>query len=565
MKKEIAILLKKTLKGFGVDLEKEEILGLLEIPPSGKMGDYSFPCFFLAKKLRKNPNEIAFKIKEKISDKDLEDIQTVGGYVNFFINKNKFANNVIKEILTKKDKFGKGDVGKKEKIIIEFPSPNTNKPLHLGHLRNMSIGESLARIAEFFGNKIIRVNLNNDRGIHICKSMTAYKKFGKGKTPKSAKTKSDHFVGDYYVKFNQHIKDKNLEKEAKECLIKWESGDKQTLELWKKMNKWALDGFKETYKKFGIKHDKSYSESKFYTKGRSIINDGLKKKIFYKKSDGAIAIDLGKQLGEKIVLRSDGTSLYIAQDIYLAKLKSKDYNFDKSVYVVANEQDYYFNVLTEILKRLKYSFSIDHVSYGMVNLPSGRMKSREGNVVDADDLIENIQNLIKKELDSRTKLSKKELDSRSLKITLAAIKYFLLKVDVKKNMLFDPKESINFEGDTGPYLLYSYARASSILKKSKNKKIKTNFKIKKLNEKEIELVKKLSQFQEIVLNSYKTLNPSLIANYSYELTQFFNRFYHTSKVIGSEKESFRLALVESFRHVLKNSIKLLGIEVIERM
>ncbi len=576
MKTEIAILLKKTLKGFGVDLDKKEIENLIETPPSSKMGDYSFPCFFLAKKLRKNPNEIALKIKEKISDKTFEDIQTVGGYVNFFLNKKKFAEKVVKEVLTKKDKFGKVDVGKKEKIMIEFPSPNTNKPLHLGHLRNMSIGESLSRITEFFGNKVIRANLNNDRGIHICKSMTAYEKFGKNKIPNK---KSDHFVGDYYVMFSKN--EKKLEKQNRECLQKWEQGDKQTLELWKKMNKWALDGFKETYKKFGIKQDVEYFESKIYKKGKSIINDGLKKKIFYKKSDGAIAIDLGKRLGEKIVLRSDSTSVYITQDIYLAKLKYEKYKLDKSIYVVGNEQDYHFRVLEEILKRLKMKFFLKHLSHGMVNLTEGKMKSREGIVVDADNLIENIQNLVKKELDSRTKLSKKELELRSLKITLAAIKYFLLRVDSKKNMLFNPKESINFEGDTGPYLLYSYARASSILRKSKisissreelgtkrkskNKKIKTDFKIKKLNEKEIELVKKLSQFQEVVLNAHKILNPSLIANYSYELTQLFNKFYHTSKVIGSEKESFRLALVESFRYVLKNSMKLLGIEVIERM
>ncbi len=564
MRKLIIKLLENILKEKKINLKKEEIENLIEIPPSNEMGDYAFPCFILSKKLKKNPNQIALEIKKKISNKNFEDVQVSGAYINFFVDKKKFAENIIKEILKEKENFGKSNIGRKEKTMVEFPSPNTNKPLHLGHLKIMLIGESISRILGFNSEKVIRANLNNDRGVHICKSMVAYKKYGKNKKPIK---KSDHFVGDFYIRFNQMVKEnKDYEKKAQECLQKWETKDKETLDLWKKMNKWALDGFKETYKKFGIKHDKEYYESKIYKKGKEIVLGGLKKGIFEKK-DGSIIINLEKEkLGEKVLLRDDGTSLYITQDIYLAKLKQDEYKINKSIYVVGNEQEYHFKVLFTILSKLGFNYkNLKHLSYGMVNLPEGKMKSREGIVVDADNLIKEVQDLVKKELTSREKISKKELESRSLKIALSAIKYFLLKVDSKKNMLFNPKESISFEGDTGPYLLYSYARASSILRKSKNKLNKNNFQIKNISEHELKLLKKLSQFPEVVSNSYNTLNPSLIANYSYQLTQIFNGFYHSCPVINSEQELFRLALVKSFRYVLENSLKLLGIEIIDKM
>lgn len=567
MKQLIANLLKEQIK-------LKETENLIEIPPTSDLGDYAFPCFALSKQshrsvypkaqntgAKKNPNEIARDLKNKIQlPKEIEKIEINGAYLNFFVNKKIFAENLIKNILKEKNMFGSNDIGKGKRVMVEFPSPNTNKPLHLGHLRNMSLGESVSRILEFSGSKVIRANLNNDRGIHICKSMLAYEKFGKSKKPNK---KSDHFVGDYYVLYNQK-KNEQLEKEIQEMLLMWEKGDKKILELWKKMNKWALDGFEETYKKFGIKHDKNYYESEIYTKGRDIIKEGINKKIFYTKSDGAIAINLEKErLGEKIVLRADTTSLYITQDIYLAKLKNKEYNLDQSIYVVGNEQDYHFNVLTEILKKLKFTYSVHHLSYGMVNLPEGKMKSREGTVVDADTLIDEVQALVKKSLQSREKLSKLELEKRSLKITLSAIKYLLLKIDIKKNTIFNPKESISFEGDTGPYLLYSYARASSILRKVKKSPIKS--KTNNLSEDEFKLVKKFSQFPEVVTSAYKTYNPALVANYSYQLAQIFNEFYHSCPVINSENESFRLKLVDAFRVVLKNSLNLLGIETIERM
>ncbi len=563
MREIIARLLKKALAGLDIDSKEKEIEKNLEIPPSSELGDYSFPCFSLKEKLKDNPSKIALEIRNHISKSDIIDyVQSNGPYVNFFLNKKNVAKSVIKEISVKKGKFGSDMSGKRNKTMVEFPSPNTNKPLHLGHLRNMSIGESISRISEFNGEKVIRANLNNDRGIHICKSMLAYKKYGKNRKPDK---KTDHFVGDFYVKFNEALKkEKGLEEEAYELLRKWEAGDKETVALWKKMNRWALDGFKQTYKKFGVKFDEEYYESDIYTKGRDVVLEGLKKKIFRKNKDGAVVFNLGEG-NEKVLLRPDGTSVYITQDLYLAILKLKKFNLSKSIYVVGNEQNYHFDVLFSILERLGYHRNkFMHLSYGMVNLPEGKMKSREGTVVDADDLIEAVQQLIKKELNLRYKLSKKEIESRSLKIALCAIKYFLLKIDARKDMIFNPRESISFDGDTGPYILYSYARASSILKKVKGKKkpfaIKT-----RLEKAEFELIKKLLQFREIVLNAYSNLNPSVIANYSYQLSQLFNEFYHSCPVINSGNEIFRLALVDSFRQVLKNSLYLLGIETTEQM
>ncbi len=561
MREIIAKLLKKALVDLKIELKAEEIENSLETPPSSELGDYSFPCFSLKEKLKDNPSKIALEIRNHISKSETIDyVQSNGPYVNFFLNKKKIAKDLIKEISAKKSKFGSQKLSKAERTMVEFPSPNTNKPLHLGHLRNMSIGESISRILEFNGEKVIRANLNNDRGIHICKSMLAYKKYGKNKKPDK---KTDHFVGDFYVKFNEALKkDKKLEEEAYEVLRKWETGDKETIELWKKMNKWVLDGFKETYKKFKVNFDKQYYESEIYTKGKDIVLEGLKKKIFRKNTNGAVVFDLPEN--EKVLLRPDGTSVYMTQDLYLAILKLKKFNLSKSIYVVGNEQNYHFDVLFSILDRLGYSKSkFMHLSYGMVNLPEGKMKSREGTIVDADDLIGEVQNLVKKELNSRYKLPKKEIESRSLKIALSAIKYFLLKIDAKKDMIFNPKESISFDGDTGPYILYSYARASSILKKAKKRK---RFSIEKQLEKaEFELIKKLLQFKDIVTNAYNNMNPSVIANYSYQLSQLFNEFYHSCPVINSDNESFRLALVSSFRQVLKNSLYLLGIEIMEEM
>jgi len=550
-----------------VKIPKDEILKSVEVPPTSDLGDYSFPCFSVAKTLKYSPHELALELKGKIgnSSKQFEDIQVAGPYVNFFINSKKFSKNLLAEILKKKENFGKNNLAKSKRVMVEFPSPNTNKPLHVGHLRNLSIGESVSRIIEFSGGKVVRANLNNDKGVHICKSLLAYKKFGKGKKP-TGKLKSDHLVGEFYVMFNKkENKNKELISEAHEMLRKWEKGDRETIELWKKMRQWSLDGFNETYKKFGISFDKEYFESEIYTKGREIILEGVKKKIFEQEKDGSVFLNLETQgLGKKYLLRADGTTLYMTQDIYLAKKKFDDFKLTDSIYVVGQEQEYHFNVLFNVLEKLGFSKgSLKHLSHGMVNLPEGKMKSREGKVVDADDLIELVQNLAKKELSSREKLSKKELEERSLKITLAAIKYLLLKIDRKKDTIFNPKKSISFEGDTGPYLLYTYARANSIIQKINNEK--TSGEVSDLEKPEKELIKKLFEFPDAVESSYKNLNPSLIANYSFTLAKTFTEFYHNCPVIDSKKENFRIQLVKSFLHVMKNSLNLLGIEVLERM
>lgn len=540
------------------ELKKYAKIVNLEVPPNKDFGDYAFPCFSLAKKLKKNPNEIAKDLAKKLKKFKTK---VIGPYLNFFVDKTKLAKNVIKQILKEKDKYGSKKENKK--IVVEYPSPNTNKPLHLGHVRNILIGQCISNVFEFLGNKVFRINLNNDRGIHICKSMLAYQKWGRNSKPK---VKPDHFVGKYYVMFNKK-KNKNLEEEAQELLKKWEKGDKKIISLWKKMNNWALKGFKETYKRLNVKFKKVYNESSVYGKGKKIILDGYKKKIFSKDKEGAIFIDLDKKLGKKILLRSDGTSLYITQDIYLAEKKYKDFKFDKSIYVVGSEQNYHFKVLFKVLKLLKnkWADNCHHLSYGMIYLPEGRMKSREGTIVDADDIIDKMNDLAKKELKKRYKLSKKELEKRAKQIGLGALRFFILKMDIWKDMLFNPKESINFEGDTGPYCQYAYARACSILRKVKAVgKVDYGFLGK---DPEINLVKKLNEFSDIVEKASKDLKPNLLATYVHDLARTFNEFYHDCPVNRAPKniKRARLDLVKATIYVLKTGLNLLNIDAPEKM
>src|SRR3989338_1398767 len=548
-------------------LDEKTIESIIERPKEITHGDYSFPCFILSKPMKKNPVEIAKELVSKINREGFEKIEAVGPYINFFLDTKRIAIETLKKIQKEKGKYGSNSSGKCKTIVLEFGSPNTNKPLHLGHVRNLSIGDSVSRTLSFNKNKVIKVSINNDRGVHICKSMVAYQEFGKGNTPEKEKKKSDHFIGDYYVMFSKKAEEnKAYEEKALECLRKWEANDLKTIDLWKKMNKWAFEGFNETYKKLGIKFDKEYYESKIYKKGKGIVLQGFKQGIFTKRFDGAVVIDLQKEgLGEKVLIRPDGTSIYITQELYLAKLRDEEYKMDMGIYVVANEQEYHFKVLFEILRRLQFKFAdkLHHLSYGMVELPEGRMKSREGTVVDADDLIEQIQNMAKDELMKRDDLSKGEVEKRSLVIALAALKYTMLKQDLRKNIIFNPKEAIHFEGDTGPYLLYSLARANSIIKKVVKKK--NEFSISSISESERKLVTELGKFPEIVENSCKELSPNLIAHYAYNLAQTFNEFYHSSQVIGSEEEGFRLALVRSFVQVMENALDLLGIPVLKEM
>jgi arginyl-tRNA synthetase len=544
-------------------LPQSEISRLIEIPPSDDMGDFAFPCFPLARALKKSPKQIAEQLSTTlVLPPEIQEVKVVSGYLNFYVNKKILTSNVLKAAL--EDAYGKQHRAKS--IVVEFASPNTNKPLHLGHLRNMSIGESVARILQFGGNRVARTSINNDRGVHICKSMIAYSEFSNGATPESTNKKSDHFVGDYYVLFSKKAsEDESWNERAQEMLRRWESGDESVLSLWKTMNGWALNGFRETYKLFGIKFDKEYYESNIYKSGKEIVQDGLNKGIFTLRNDGAAIVNLeSEKLGEKVLLRPDGTSVYIVQDLFLAVLKNQEYNYDQSIYVVGNEQEYHFAVLIAIFKKLGNPISerMKHLSYGMVELPEGRMKSREGTVVDADDLIHETARLAAEELKERYTLNDEESADRSLKIALSAIKYQLLKIDITKNMLFDPKKAISFEGDTGPYLLYSYARAASILRKAQAPE---TFTIPECSQQEVRIIKKIASFPDIVNSALDKLSPSIIANYAFELSQLFNEFYHLSKVIGSDEQDFRLQIVKAFKMVLEKCLWMLSIDEIEEM
>ncbi len=558
--KQIIInLLKKKLK-------LKEII--LEIPPNQEFGDYAFPCFSLAKIFKKSPIEIALQLEKIKLPKEIEKVQAVGPYLNFFINKSLLVDKTIKKILKEKNNYGKSNYGKNKKVVIESPGPNTNKPLHLGHLRNMALGISISNLLKEIGYKVINVDIVNDRGIHICKSMLAYKKFAKNKMPNK---KSDHFVGDYYVMFSQQAKDNpELEEEAKEILLKWENKDKEVISLWKKMNNWTIKGIKETYKTFGVKIDKTYFESQYYEKGKDIILKFYKKGLFKKNKLGAIVADLTKDnLGEKVLLREDGTSIYITQDLHLAIQRYEDYKMDKMIYIVGSEQIYHFRVLFKLLKLMNYKFvnNYYHLPYGMIYLPEGKMKSREGKVVDADNLIKDVNILAKKEIIIRDQtLTREELEKRSNQIGLAALKFFILKFDPLKDFTYNPEESIAFEGETGPYLQYTYVRANSILKKSKFNPIKVNYSNLKEKE-EIYLINELLKYIEVVEKAALDLKPHLLCNYLFELAQKFNEFYHKYQVLKAEEglKNARLGLVKAVSQVLSNGLNILSIETPEKM
>ena len=566
LKNEIIKILKKHVKG--------EII--LEIPPELNLGDYALPCFGMAKELKKSPNKIAEELKSKLKlSEHIEKIEAKGPYLNFYVNKSFLAKHTLSKVKDEKDKYGAGK--NKGNVVVEYCGPNTNKPLHLGHIRNMALGYSICRILKFTGSKIHPVNIVNDRGIHICQSMLAYKKWGGNKKPEK---KGDHFVGDYYVMFSKESeKNEKLKLEVHELLLKWEQGDKETVDLWKKMNKWVLDGFKETYKRFGVIFEKEYFESEYYTKGKEIVMGGYEKNIFEKDHTDAIIARLEKyNLPDKVLLRGDETSIYITQDIYLAKLRYDDFKFDKLIYVVASEQNLHFKQLFKILELLKrpYAKKMHHLSYGMVNLPSGRMKSREGTVVDADDIMDETASLTEDEIKKRHKnLSAKEIKARSEIISLAAIKFYMLKNDPIKDIVFNPEESLNFEGETGPYIQYAHARACSILKKvefektaktATTEKSTINYGLLK-HQKEEQLIRLIYTFPEKVEESALHYKPSIICHYLLALAQAFNEFYHECHVISDDKEmtNTRLILVDCARQVLDNGLSLLGITAPQEM
>jgi len=549
----------------------EELESIIEIPPPEISYTYAFPCFQLAKWEKKAPNIIAENLQKNLSLTDyLESIEAIGPYLNFKIKSSIILQNIyelggdygrIYEEAKKKK-------SKPSKIVIEYPAPNTNKPLHFGHIRNILLGRSISNLLRYKGDNVFEVNLYNNRGIHICKSMLAYKKWGKKEEPN---VKSDHFVGDYYVKYVQtEKKDKQLIDEVYDLLKLWESGDNETRELWTKMNKWAIDGFKETFKKFNINFDKEYFESEIYEKGKEIVLSNLEKGIFEKTEDGAVFANLKEKynLPNKILLRRDGTSVYITQDIYLAFLKKQDFDYDKSIYVVGNEQDLYFKQLFAVLDLIGFKEDKYHLSYGMVSLPEGKMKSREGIVVDADEIVEKMEMLAYEEVNERyPELSEEEKIKRANVIGMAALAFFILKFNPKSDFIFNPKESISFEGETGPYIQYCYARIESIISKSKERiSSKINWALLS-HHLEQNLIKQLSYFPEIVDTTAKNYSIHLIPQYLLNLCQIFNSFYSVCPVISDNKEleKARLLLIKCVQIVIKIGLDIMGIEILNKM
>lgn len=567
------IIQKATQKAF----PKITIEIKIEYPHDPANGDYACNIAMqLASQTKQNPREIAEKIIKNLEKADfIKKTEIAGpGFINFWLNKQYLSKNLT-TILKQKEKYGSSIVGKNKKIMVEYSSPNTNKPLHLGHIRNNAIGIALANILKFLGYKVILASIINDRGIHICKSMLAYKLFGKGETPQSTGRKGDHFVGDYYVLYNEKLKeDPSLEEKAREMLKKWEKGDKETIELWEKMNNWVYEGFDKTYKKIGSNFDIEYFESEVYKKGREIILKALEKGVCEKIEGNAIAIDLSKyglgdkEQGKKVLIRSDGTSMYITMDIHLAVKRFADYKLDELIYIVGDEQIYHFKVLFKILELFGYKWAkkLHHLHYGMINLPEGKMKSREGKTVDADNLIEELEKMAQEEIKKRREdIKGPKLKDLASKIALAAIKYYILKVNHESTMTYDPKKSLDFEGDTGPYLQYTHARICSILKKAKPEH---EFNGNLLKEKEeIDLMRKLSLFPEIIFDAGNYYRPHEITLYLYELAQEFNSFYTKIPVLKVEEDTknARLHLIKATAQIIKNGLELMGIEAVEKM
>ena len=561
-------------------------------------GDFTLVTFAYTKETKKSPEQIGKDIGDYLvaNEPQVSAYNVVKGFLNISLQ-NIFWLNYFNSIKNNLNIGLKTANSNGRTVMLEYSSPNTNKPLHLGHVRNNLVGYSVAQILKANGNNVIKANIINDRGIHICKSMLAWQKWGNGETPESVGLKGDHLVGKYYVIFDKEYK-KQIEElvtqgkikedaekqapliiEAQNMLLKWEAGDKEVVELWKKMNGWVYDGFAVTYKSLGVDFDKMYYESNTYLLGKELVKEGLQKNVFYKKENGSVAIDLTAQgLDEKIVLRSDGTSVYITQDIGTAIERFKEFpQLNQLIYTVGNEQDYHFKVLFKILEKLGYQWAKEcyHLSYGMVELPEGKMKSREGTVVDADDLIDEMFNTAKQtteELGKVDNFTQEELQELYKTISMGALKYFILKVDPKKKMLFDPKESIDFNGHTGPFIQYTYARIKSVLRKAEGQveysRNNVNSQTASINALEKEIIKLIYDFEGAVEESAKLYNPSIVANYVYELTKLYNRFYHEFNILKEDDEtikSFRLQLSSITAQAICNAMNLLGINVPERM
>ncbi|ADY51340.1 arginyl-tRNA synthetase [Pseudopedobacter saltans DSM 12145] len=575
---------------FEIDIEPSQIT--LEQTKKEFEGHQTLVVFPFVRQTKKSPEQTAQILGEYLKEnyKEIESFNVIKGFLNI-VYSDAFWLNVFQTEISADDFAQMPFNG--EKVMVEYSSPNTNKPLHLGHIRNNLLGFSVAELLKASGYQVIKANLVNDRGIHICKSMLAWQKFGNGETPESSGLKGDHLVGKYYVIFDKEYK-KEIEglkaqgkteeeakkeapliKEAQAMLLKWEQGDQEVIQLWKTMNSWVYAGFEETYKELGVNFDKFYYESDTYLLGKDIVEEGLAKGVFFKKEDNSVWIDLTEDgLDEKLVRRGDGTSVYITQDLGTAQLKYDEFGVDRSIYVVGNEQDYHFKVLFLILKKLGKTWAdgLYHLSYGMVDLPSGKMKSREGTVVDADDLIEEMRVTAKEKTEALGKVDHfddEEKEKLYHMIGMGALKYFLLKVEPKKRLLFDPKESIDFQGNTGPFIQYSHARIKSVLNKAgyDNQNIST-VNPEKLQETELELIQVLSRYPSVLNAAARDFNPGAIANYTYDLAKAYNKFYQSEtilKVEDADLKTFRLKLSYHTADTIRKAMALLGIEVPERM
>ncbi len=584
---------------YGIDADDKQIQ-LQKTRPEFE-GNITLVVFPFVKLARKAPAQVAEEIGKAMTDSAIvgepviEKFNAVQGFLNMSIAPSFWIEQL--EAIAANPQYGE-QPERNQLMMVEYSSPNTNKPLHLGHVRNNLLGSSIARIQEANGWKVVKTNIVNDRGIHICKSMLAWLKFGNGETPESSGKKGDHLIGDYYVRFDKEYRKQIAElmaggmseddakreaplmKEAQAMLLKWEQGDKEVRELWAKMNSWVYAGFDETYKMMGVSFDKIYYESNTYLEGKKEVERGLQEGLFYRREDGSVWADLtGDGLDEKLLLRSDGTSVYMTQDIGTAKLRYQDYPIDKMVYVVGNEQEYHFKVLSLLLDKLGFPFGKElvHFSYGMVELPNGKMKSREGTVVDADDLMEQMikdaKEISKDKVNTLPDITEAEANEIARKVGLGALKYFILKVDPRKNMLFNPEESIDFNGNTGPFIQYTYARIQSVLRKGRptpnpsliGRGVNSP---NTLNDKEVALIQRLTDYPATVKQAGEEFSPAVLCNYAYALAQEFNSFYHDYSILNEadeQKKNLRLLLSAEVAKVLKHAMALLGIEMPARM
>lgn len=567
-------------KESGRSIDLEEII--VETPPRPELGDLAFPMFPFAPLFRTSPKAIAERVAGAIKqDHHLETtyrkVEVVGPYLNIHLSRPVVSASILNRINKEGLEYGRNSTLAGSKVMVEFSCPNTNKPLHLGHLRNDTLGMSISRIMEENGATVLKVNLINDRGIHICKSMLAYREFGGNTTPEQENIKGDHLVGKFYVRFSNWVKDNpEVEEAAREMLKAWEENQPEIRELWEKMNNWAIEGIEETYRRTGVSFDRIYRESETYQLGREEVLRGLKKNAFYREKDGSVWVDLSDQnLDKKVLLRSDGTTLYLTQDIGTAVQRQEHWPFDRMIYVVASEQRYHFQVLFQVLRLLGHQWAenLFHLAYGMVNLPQGKMKSREGTVVDADDLLDSLISLAEKEIRDRERAGEVDnIRQTAEKIALGALNYYLLQASSYKDIIFNPAESISFTGNTGPYLQYTGARIASILRKFRERE--ASFSSGRLKpellatEEEWEIIKLLASYPEAVNQAAAELNPALITGHLYDLAKSFSRFYHDHPVLQNDNADLvvtRIELAKSVLQVMRNGLSLIGVPFLEKM